>query len=141
MSQCLVYHCSCPSKVSCCQHALWGFKHPSTTIKLNINKGIRTSDDNTTLRLHCTHRGGGSSLQAPYLRCSCSRTQDAPHRNSTPLLLPLLQGVSSQACFFRLQTTQRQPPKHQSYQQHSFPPKHEAVSTFDSRQQQGRMLL
>ena len=44
--------------MSCCQHALWGFKHPSTTIKLNINKGIRTSDDNTTLRLHCAHRGG-----------------------------------------------------------------------------------
>ena len=53
-----MYHCSCPSKVSCCQHALWGFKHPSTTIKLNTNKGIRTSDDNTTLRLHCAHRGG-----------------------------------------------------------------------------------
>ena len=116
-----------PDRLKLTDLQFYSFRHPSNRF--------------ASSKLSCSAFSRPNVEFSACLRCSCGRMQDAPHRNSTPLLLPLLQGVSSQACFFRLQTTQRQPPKHQSYQQHSFPPKHEAVSTFDSRQQQGRMLL
>ena len=86
--------CLChPSYVFCHCYSSGSFRHPSNRC--------------ASSKLSCSAFSRPNVEFSACLRCSCGRMQDAPHRNSTPLLLPLLQGVSSQACFFRLQTTQR----------------------------------